>query len=244
MNCHKCGSQIPDIFDCKINYCPFCGERLIEAGKKYLVRIQSNFSGDETDSKMLVFVDDRELYEINPHDNISFTLLSGFHALKFKYKNKSRNINLMATSNYVIRVNVNSLSGLIETNILKANGSSEGLSESELASLELTQPVMVSQDGSRSLDVLTGNDEPLYELRASSGLKEGLIRIYDMRIEFSSGKDSNKEVTYFSSVEAVKSKMGSIELRCEGNVRKVYSIPKDSYNEVMAFLTNRIAMGK
>lgn len=30
-----------------------------------------------------------------------------------------------------------------------------------------------------------------------------------------------------------------IDILCDGNIHKIYSIPKDIYNEVMSFLNNR-----
>ena len=73
-----------------------------------------------------------------------------------------------------------------------------------------------------------------------SGKKEGILRLYAERVEFSSKKDFKKEVVQYRDVVEVRKRMGSIDLICAGNVHKVYSIPKDIYNEVMAFLTNRI----
>ncbi|SFQ14281.1 hypothetical protein SAMN04487928_12058 [Butyrivibrio proteoclasticus] len=48
------------------------------------------------------------------------------------------------------------------------------------------------------------------------------------------------DVTDFIKIIAVRRKMGAIDIQCEGNVHKVYSIPKDAYNEIMVYLTNRI----
>ena len=52
--------------------------------------------------------------------------------------------------------------------------------------------------------------------------------------------DMAKEVVDYKNVISVKKKMGTIDILCDGNVHKIYSIPKDIYNEVMSFLSNRI----
>ena len=52
---------------------------------------------------------------------------------------------------------------------------------------------------------------------------------------------TKKEVLQYKEIVSVRRKMGSLDIECAGNVHKVYSIPKDIYNEVMAFLTNRIS---
>ena len=239
MNCPKCGNQLPDNINVQMSFCPMCGDRLYEAGKRYLVQIQSIYNNDNNE-KMRVSVDDRELYEANPRETICLALNAGFHILKFKHKIRSKVITLLVASNYVIAATFNSLSGLIETNIRQIPETESGISTEDLASVELTQPVMVSGEGDPSLDAMTGDDDPAYIFKVTSGLKEGLLRLYEKRLEFATAKDLKKEVIKYDDIVAVRPKMGSIDVQCEGNVHKVYSIPKESYNEVMAFLTNRI----
>ena len=103
----------------------------------------------------------------------------------------------------------------------------------------MTKPVMVSEDGQRGIDIMLGEDEPEYEINVTSGLKEGILRIYSERLEFTEQGDFKKDIVQYKDVVAVRKKLGSIDVQCAGNVHKVYSIPKDIYNEVMAFLTNR-----
>ena len=105
-------------------------------------------------------------------------------------------------------------------------------------------PVMESEDGTRSFDVILGEDDPDYEIKVTSGLREGTLRLYSERCEFSIEGNFKNEITSYKDVAEVKKKMGSIDIVCDGNVHKVYSIPKDTYNEVLAYLTNRISAVK
>ena len=77
MNCPKCGKVLPEGVNVKINFCPLCGERLYEDGKKYLIQVQSNISRDSAD-KMLMFVDDRDLYDIKPLKTVHVAVDAGF----------------------------------------------------------------------------------------------------------------------------------------------------------------------
>ena len=243
MNCPKCGRVLPEKVNIKINFCPLCGERLYEAGKKYLIQVQSNITRD-SDDKMMMFLDDRDLYDVRPMDTVCVAVDAGFHTINFRHKIRSKKITILVASNYMIRANFNTLSGLIETNIMKVEDSEDGISDQDLSDIELSSPIMVSKDGTRSFDIITGHDDPEFELSVTSGLKRGLLRIYTKRIEFMGENDFKKEVIPYTEMVSVRPKMGSIDIQCEGNVHKVYSIPKDNYNEVLAYLTNRVGGGK
>jgi hypothetical protein len=190
---------------------------------------------------MMVFVDERNMYEVAPGDSICFALDAGFHTIKFRYKIRSKTITILAASSYAIRTYYNTLSGLIETTVSMVEDSEEGISPQELDKRALTSPVMVSEDGQKTFDILLGDDDPEYEIKVTSGLKEGILRLFSERLEFSPVNDLKKEIVNYKNIVSVRKKMGSIDVQCDGNVHKVYSIPKDIYNEVMAFLTNRIS---
>ncbi len=240
MNCPGCGKVLPDFMTADMRFCPYCGERLYEDGIYYLIEIQcgGRRAGDET--VMMVFVDDRQLYEVKPGENISFAVTSGFHALKFRQNVRSRTINLLIGSDYFIRAYYNPLSGLIETNIKKIEDSEIGFSRRDLDDKVLTNPVMVSEDGKKSFDILLGDDDPDFEFKTTSGFKEGVLRLYSERCEFSPKNQLKKELIHYTNIIAVRKKIGAVDLQCDGNVHIVYSIPKDIYNEVMAFLNNKI----
>ncbi|MBE5826578.1 MAG: hypothetical protein E7307_08070 [Butyrivibrio sp.] len=208
--------------------------------KRYLIQIQTNFTR-EPGEKMMVFVDDRELYEAKPMETISIVLEEGFHMIRFRYKIRDKLMPLLVSSGYTIAANYNSLSGLIEVNIRKTPDSENGIDDNELKFMDMTEPSVVSKEGRKGLDIAIEDDDPVYVFSGTSGLKEGVLRIYEKRLEFATTKDLKIETVRYSNVIAVKPKMGSIDLQCEGNVHKVYSIPKENYNEVMAFLNNRIA---
>ena len=240
MNCPKCGKELPENNNVRINFCPVCGDRLFVAGRKYLVEIQG-FGPRDGENAMMVFLDDRILYEVKNGESICFPVEAGFHVLKFRQKIRSKVINLLVTSSYLIKTYYNTLSGLIETNVNIVENSEGGIAKEDLDKRDLTSPVMISEDGQRSFDIMLGDDEPEYELKVTSGLMEGVLRLYSERCEFSPSSNYSKDVTHYKNVLSVKKKMGSLDIQCEGNVHKVYSIPKDIYNEVMAFLTNRIS---
>jgi hypothetical protein len=217
-----------------------CGDRLFDEGKKYLIEVQCTGQRGGENDVMMVFVDDMHMYEVRPGESISFAVEAGFHTIKFRHKIRSRSISLLVSCSYSIRAYFNTLSGLIETSVNMVENSAGGLSASELTDKKLTKPVMVSEDGKRSFDVMLGDDDPEYEIKVTSGLKEGILRIYSERLEFSPSDELKKDIINYKNVTSVKRKMGSIDVQCEGNVHKVYSIPKDIYNEVLAFLTNRV----
>jgi len=240
MNCPKCGKALPENAGVRINFCPVCGGKLFVAGRKYLIEIQGQGARDG-ENGMMVFLDEHVLYEVRPGESICFPVEAGFHTLKFRQKIRSKAINLLVTSNYLIKTHYNSLSGLIETNVQIVENTEGGIGQEELNKKNITSPIMVSEDGQRSFDIMLGDDEPEYEIKVTSGLQEGILRLYTERCEFSPSNSYSKDVTLYKNVMSVKKKMGSIDIQCEGNVHKVYSIPKDIYNEVMAFLTNRIS---
>ena len=240
MKCPKCGEQLPANMNAKIKFCPICGEPLFQIGKHYLVEVNCTGQRDDAGTPMMVFVDDRLLYEVRPGEKITFSVLAGFHTLKFRHKIRNKVITLLVTANYVIRAYFNTLSGLIETNVSKVDDSEEGLDALTVAGMNLSQPVMISEDGKRSFDVLLGEDDPEYEIKVTSGLLEGILKIFTERCEFLPSGNMKKDVTHYREVQSVRKKMGALDLLCEGNVHKVYSIPKDIYNEVLAYLNNRI----
>ncbi|RKM60560.1 hypothetical protein D6855_07580 [Butyrivibrio sp. CB08] len=239
MICPKCGKSLPENLNMKITFCPICGDRLFEAGKKYLIEIQC--AGQRTgEGTMKMFVDDRQLYELTPGENICILLDAGFHTMKFRHKIRDKVIDVLINSSYVVKAYFNSLSGLIETNIMKVDDSEEGANLDALGSKQLAVPVMETEDGTRAFDVILGEDDPDYEIKVTTGLREGTLRLYSERCEFSIEGVFKKEIINYKEVVEVKKKMGSIDIVCDGNVHKVYSIPKDTYNEVLAYLTNRI----
>ncbi len=240
MKCNSCGKKIPSILNAEIKFCPFCGARLFEDGRYYIVEITCSGQREGEESMMLVFVDEKQLYEVMPGESVKFALTAGYHTLKFRQKVRSKSINLLFSSDYMISVYYNSLSGLIETNIIKSRGSGGGYTKKEIDKKILTMPVMVSDDGQKSFDVMLGDDNTEYEFRVSSGFKEGILRLYSERAEFEQDNQLKKEIIHYKNIVAVKKKMGAIDLQCEGNVHIVYSIPKDIYNEVMLFLNNKI----
>ena len=240
MICPKCGKSLPGKMWMSFRFCPFCGERLFDEGRKYLLEIQC-VGQREGDNAMIVFLDDRQMYEAKAGDSIYIAVDGGFHSIKFRQKIRSRIITLLVNCNFVLKAYFNSLSGLIETNVNKVEGSSGGITPKSLGDKKITSPVMVTEEGEKAFDILLGDDYPEFEFKATSGFKEGILRIYSERCEFSTEGQFKKEVIQYKNVVAVKRKMGSLDIECAGNVHKVYSIPKDIYNEVMAFLTNRIS---
>ncbi len=241
MKCPNCGEQLPEL---NMSFCPLCGKKLFEKGRKYIVEISCAGQRDFSNTVMMIFVDEKELYEVKPGDSICFALNAGVHSIKFRYKIRSKTITILATSNYSIKTHYNSLSSLIETSVLQLPNSAGGISEDELSGIELTTPVMVAANGKNSFDAIFGDDDPEYEIKVTTGFKEGILRLYPERCEFKLEDDFKKDVTQYKNIVSVKKKMGSIDIQCDGNVHKIYSIPKDIYNEVLAFLTNRIAEGR
>ncbi len=244
MICPKCGKSLPEKINMKITFCPMCGERLFEVGRKYIIEIQCAGQRTSDGDTMKMFVDDKQLYEIIPGESICVLLNSGYHTLKFRHKIRNKSIDLLVNSSYLIKTYYNSLSGLIETSILKVEESEGGIDPAELKGKQVAVPIMESEDGTRSFDVILGEDDPDYEIKVTSGLREGTLRLYSERCEFSIEGNFKNEITSYKDIAEVKKKMGSIDIVCDGNVHKVYSIPKDTYNEVLAYLTNRISAVK
>ena len=237
MKCPKCNGMLAGKNVGKVNYCPFCGEKLFDSEREYLIEVDC-FSLRDSDSPMMLFLDDSAMYEIQPGNKIYLSAKAGFHVLKFRYKIRTKKIQILLRSNYRIKAHFNTLSGLIETIVNEKSDKSERSGDQE--EVKLAKPSMVTTDGKRGLDVMLGDDEPEFEIRVSTGLKEGTLRIYSERMEFSADNELKKDITQFKNVVAVKKKLGSIDVQCEGKVHKIYSIPKDIYNEVMAFLNNRV----
>ena len=237
MNCPNCKKVLADNVNTKINFCPFCGGKLYEDGKDFLIEVTCTGQRSLSGGTMMLFLDDTSFYEVEPVNTIYFPVRAGFLTFKFKHKIRNKSIQLLIGSDYSIKVYYNSLSGLIETNVAEVDDKQR---DAVFGDAKITQPVMVTNEGQRGFDIMLGEDDPEYELSVTSGLKEGTLRLYAERCEFSSEKDFKKEIVQYKDVVEVRKKMGSVDLVCAGNVHKVYSIPKDTYNEVMAFLTNRI----
>lgn len=236
MNCPNCNHILPDNISNKINFCPFCGGKLYEDGKEFLMEISCTGQRHLDGGAVMLFLDDTTLYEIQPGDKIVISVRAGFHTLKFRHKIRNKTIQVLVSNNYAIRAYYNSLSGLIETSVSEVD---EKQYNQIFANAKLAKPSMVTTEGQKGLDVMLGEDDPEYEVAASSGFKEGILRIFAERCEFESEKDFKKEIVQYKDVVAIKKKMGSLDIQCAGNVHKVYSIPKDIYNEVLVFLTNR-----
>ena len=236
MYCHSCNNVLPDNINTKINFCPICGGKLFEDGKEFLVEVVCNGQRNLSGGTMMLFVDESIFYEVSPGEKIYFTAKAGFHTLKFRHKIRNKTIQILLTSDFSIKVYFNTLSGLIETSVSEVD---EKDRITVFGGVTMTKPVMVSEDGQRGIDIMLGEDEPEYEINVTSGLKEGILRIYSERLEFTEQGDFKKDIVQYKDVVAVRKKLGSIDVQCAGNVHKVYSIPKDIYNEVMAFLTNR-----
>lgn len=219
-----------------INFCPLCGGKLYEDGKEYLVQVscagQRSFDG----TNMMLFVDDTTMYELIPGEDVYFNARAGFHNLKFRHKIRTKTIQILLSSNFSIKAYYNSLSSLIETSVAEVDEKNKDA----FLDAQITPPVMVSSEGQRGFDIMLGEDDPEYEFSSTSGLKEGVLRLFYERLEFHSAKDFKKEMLQYKDIVSIRKKMGAVDFLCEGNVHKVYSIPKDIYNEVLVFLNNRI----
>ena len=240
MNCPNCKRVLPDNISLRINFCPLCGKKLFEDGKDYLIQIACVGHRSTDGNVMMVFLDEKQLYEVKAGETICFAVKAGFHALKFRQKIRSKNITLLVNSGYAIKAAYNTVSGLIETNVIKFDDDDEEASEKRVREADLTAPVMVSETGARGFDSVLGVDDPEYEVKATEGFKEGVLSIFSERLEFKGNNDMGKEIVDFKNIVSVKKKMGTIDILCDGNIHKIYSIPKDIYNEVMSFLNNRI----
>ncbi|MCR5671583.1 MAG: hypothetical protein K6G10_11315 [Butyrivibrio sp.] len=212
-----------------------------ETGRQYRILVQCSGQRSSDGVKMMVFLDDRFMYEVDPGENICFLVTEGFHALKFRRGIRSKDISLVVNSGYIIKSYFNTLSGLIETNVAAVDETMPSPELNDLNMARLTEPVMISENGARGFEVLLGDDSPEYEIKCTSGLESGILRLYSQRIEFCSNSRLKNDVTRYADIVDVNKKMGSVDIVCGGNVHKVYSIPKDIYNEFIAFLTNRIA---
>jgi predicted nucleic acid-binding Zn-ribbon protein len=243
MNCPKCGERLPDGISTKLKFCPVCGDRLFEDGEKYIVQIFVTGNREEKSGGMLVFVDDREMYETKVMDSIYISLSAGFHSLKFRQKIRSKSITLLVNCDYSIKASYNTLSSLIETSVTKIEdkaGAGGVVEHVDFSKATIATPSMVSSD-ERAFDVMLGEDDPEFEMNATSGLVEGELKIFSERLEFSPKGQFKKEVINYVNVDKIRKKMGSIDVELGGNVHKIYSIPKDIYNEVLAYLTNKIS---
>ena len=203
--------------------------------------IQCSGQRDGENTQMIVFLDDTFMYEVKPGESICFMVDAGFHSLKFRRGIRSKAISLIADSGYIVRSYFNTLSGLIETSILRVDDTLPSPELKELTEARLVKPVMVSENGAKGFDIVLGEDDPEYEIKCSSGFDNGVLRLYAKRFEFSSDKQLKKEIVQYDNIVSVNKKIGSIDIVCTGNVHKVYSIPKDIYNETIAYLTNRVA---
>ena len=238
MNCPNCNHILPDNISHKINFCPFCGGKLFEDGKEFLLEITCTGQRNLEGGTIMIFVDETTLYEVQPGEKIYLSLRAGFHTMKFMHKIRSKVIQVLVTNNFTIRAYYNTLSGLIETIISEVD---EKQYSQIFGNVVIQKPKMVTSEGQRGLDVLLGEEDPEFEVPTTSGFKHGTLRLFSDRYEFNAETDFNKEVVQYKDVVAIKRTMGSLEVQCIGNVRKVYSIPKESYNEVLAYLTNKIA---
>ena len=241
MICPNCGNSLPEKLNMQVQYCPMCGGRFYDTGKKYLIEIQFLSFSDSDSQKMFVLLDEEKLYEVKCGDTICFAVSPGKHSINFRYLIRNKSITILVTCGYAIGVSYNTGSGLIETNISKVENSAEGITEEELKDKKLTDPVMITGADFKDIETMLGEEEPDYVLEATTGFKEGRLCLYSEKMEFTPVKDFKKESLSYNDIVAVKKKMGAIDVECVGNVHKVYSIPKEIYNEVLAYLNNRIA---
>ncbi|WP_026516627.1 zinc ribbon domain-containing protein [Butyrivibrio sp. MC2021] len=235
MKCPKCGGLIKE----KMNFCPFCGKKVFEQGLEYLVKITCLGQRDEERSAMKIFVDDDKLYEVKPGETICFAAKSGYHTFKFRHKIRNKTIQIQLLSNYIIKTYYNTLTGLIETNVTGIDDMEDPEAKAEFDDITLTDPVLTSENRKWEITSID-NDGPDYEIKASSGFKEGTLSLFAERCEFRSDNDMKIDVTEYKNVIKITKKLGSVAFECGGKIHKVYSIPKDTYNEVLAYLTNHI----
>lgn len=241
MNCPHCGNVLPDELNTAVRFCPVCGKPLFEAGRQYKVLIQCSGQRLAEGDQILILLDEKYLYEVRPGDNICFAADSGFHTIKFRRGIRNKVISLIVTSGFIIKCYFNTLSGLIETSVNAVDENQDSPELRELQSVPVSEPLMVSDIGERGFDAVLGEDAPEIEVKVTSGFENGTLRLYTDRFEFSSDNKLKNDVIKYKDVLSVSRKMGSVDIQCAGNVHKVYSIPKDTYNEVIAFLTNKTA---
>ena len=235
MKCPNCGGQIKT----NMNFCPFCGKKVFEEGEEFLVKITCQGQRDDERNTMKIFVDDEKLYEVKPGETICFSAKAGFHSLKFRHKIRSKIIQIQLNSNYVIRTFYNSLTSLIETSVQGIEDMDDPDNKAEFENICISEPVLTSENKKWDISNID-NDGPDYEIKASSGFKEGILSLFAERCEFRSDSDMKVDVTEYKNVLKISKKMGSIAFECGGKIHKVYSIPKDSYNEVLSYLTNHV----
>ncbi|MBO6239855.1 MAG: hypothetical protein J6O61_03305 [Butyrivibrio sp.] len=240
MRCNNCKQILNDKISGKLNFCPICGNKLFDDDKQFLIRVFSVGQRENLPGNMLVFVDERILYEAKPGNGVLFSINGGFHTFKFRCGVRSKVIQILIDSDFEVKSYYNTLTGLIETGFAPVEGTSNGHTSQEIDAEELSQPIMVSETGEKGFRMLLGEDEPDYDIVATSGLLEGKLKIYGDRIEFSPDNMNKPDITDYINIVSVRRKMGAVDVQCEGNVHKIYSIPKDIYNEVMVYLTNRI----
>ena len=235
MKCPNCGG----ILKTNMNFCPFCGKKVFEDGKEFLIKISCQGHRDDDKSVMKVFVDDEKLYEVRPGEVICFSAKAGYHTLKFRHKIRTKRIQIQLLSNYVIKVNYNSLTSLIETSVSGIDDMTDPDNQAEFEDIFISEPVLTSDNKKWEISNID-KDGPDYEIKASSGFKEGTLSLFAERCEFKCEADFKVDITEYKNVLKISRKMGSIDFECAGKIHKVYSIPKDSYNEVMAYLTNHL----
>ncbi len=235
MRCSNCGEMISD----RANFCPICGKKATPDAGEYLVKIACQGQRDDENNVMRVFLDDNKLYEVKPGESICFSAGAGFHNLKFRYKIRSKPIQIFLSSNYLIKVYYNPLTGLIETAVTSVSDMDDSEAEDEFKDTFINEPVVSSDEKNWAVSDID-KDRPEYEVLATSGFKEGVLSIFGERCEFKCKSTPKAEIIYYKNVRAIKRRMGTITLECEGKIHKVYSIPKDSYNEIMVYLTNHI----
>lgn len=240
MRCHNCKQILDDKISSKLNFCPLCGTRLFDESKTFFVTIYSVGQRENVAGDMLIFVDERILYEATPGNGVFFNINGGFHTIKFRTGVRTKVIQILIDSDFEIRAYFNSLTSLIETNVNPLEGTGAGHTPKEIAAEQFTEPKMVSDIGEKGFQMILGEEEPDYDVEATSGLMVGKLKIYGDRMEFSPDRINKTDVTDFIKIVGVRRKMGAIDVQCEGNVHKIYSIPKDTYNEIMVYLTNRI----
>ena len=236
MNCPNCNVALPDGINTRINFCPSCGGKLYQSGKKYLIEVMCTGQRSFEGSDMLLFVDDKAAYDLIANEKIVLSVNAGFHSFRFKKGLRSKSIQLLISGNYTIKVYYNTLSGLFETTITEVLDENY---EEVFGNAKSVGPMLTAHEKKEEFDTLLGENNPDYVINATSGFREGILRLYAGRCEFSCG-DINREVTQYKDMLSVKKKTGSIDIICAGNVHKVYSIPKDIYNEVIAYLNNKI----
>lgn len=235
MKCPKCGARLKS----NMNFCPFCGGKMFEQGTEYLIKISCQGPRDDEKTVMKVFLDDEKLYEVKPGESICFSAKAGYHVIKFRHKIRSKTIQLQLQSNFLIKTYYNTITGLIETNVNGIEDMADPDNKKTFAGEPLSEPVLTKANKKWEITSID-KDGPDYEIKASSGFKEGTLYLFAERCEFKCESDFKVDVTEYKNVLKVTRKLGSVAFECAGKIHKVYSIPKESYNEIMAYLTNHV----